>query len=106
MAETLSQSHKIWIRIDNQSSIDSIEIIAGSKFLIKKDNINYWQLSLEGVRGGYSEFFGIKLNEVDGDREDRIYLYNKSVLIQSYSYEKITKLQSEIIDTIRVYILK
>jgi hypothetical protein len=105
MAETISSQHQLLLYVPNSSKIDSIEILGGSKKLLNLKPKNIWQINLNGVGGGYSEMFGTKFNEVDGDKEDRLYFYHKMALITSYSYTEIIKLDFEMVDTMKVFIL-
>lgn len=105
MAETLSEKHEICIRFNPPNTLDSIRVIGGSKTPFQVSNVAYVRIHLEGIRGGFSEIFGKKFNEVDGAKEARIFFYKNSKLIKAYSYEDIINFKYEMVDTMKVFVL-
>lgn len=105
MAETKSENRQIFIFMPDSMNVDSIKIVEGSKKLLILNAKEIWKVDLNAVRGGYFELFGSKFNEIDGDKEDRIYFYNQTTLLKSYSYLEICKLDFEMVDTMKIYLL-
>ena len=108
-AQTLSPCQIFYLSIEKPEAIDKLDLIiaAGSAKVVKSERKSIlYKVTLDEVRGGYSELFGKKFNINDGLESDRIEIINNGNLIKTLSFNELTSLNSNQIDTILSFKIK
>ena len=107
--ETLTPSLHFYLIFSNSDNSEklNVEVVKGTVNVVNTDIKNsVFDISLSGVRGGYSEFLGYKFNIHDGMEYKRIKIFKNGNLYKEFSYNELIMLNPTKVDSIDVFQLK